>query len=53
MNIFLALNITRPDSKVGKLGESGDTFQDSLTGIFLAFDQIRCIFIGLFTGVWC
>lgn len=55
MNIFLVLNITRPDPEagVGSLGDSGDTIQDTFTGIFAAFDQIYCIFMGLFTGVWC
>ncbi len=51
MNIFLLLNITAPDRKVANYG--GDTVQDSFTGIFAVFDQIYCIFIGLFTGVWC
>ena len=49
----MVINITRPESGVGKLGGSGDTIQDSFTGIFAAFDQIICVLMGLFTGVWC
>lgn len=51
MNIFLLLNITRPDRQVSDYG--GDAVQESFTGIFAFFDSFRCILIGLFTGVWC
>ncbi len=51
MNIFLLLNITAPDRKVANYG--GDAVQESFTAIFATLEAIRCVFIGLFTGVWC
>jgi len=49
--IFLALNITRPEREVSSFG--GEGVQQGFTNMFAFFDSIRCVFFGLFTGVWC
>ncbi len=49
--IHLLINVTKPDRELNDYG--GDAVQEGLTNLFATFDSIRCVFIGLFTGVWC
>lgn len=52
MKLFsLEITIERPERTV--TGYGGESIQDTFTGMFAFFDQVRCIFFGLFTGVWC
>jgi len=49
--ILLAIETSAPNRTV--TGYGGEAVQEGFTSIFAFFDQIQCVFIGLFTGVWC